>query len=607
MNPFTNRSITTLFFFFLSLFFTLPGRPVAAQDTTVPDTLSRAFYDSLRVRAEKRRLTSLLYDMIIVTPAPPGQAREKLASTTAYEAYEGRKIRNIEIIRLDAFGQNIDNPEGKTPSRAERLMNSTYTKTRRFVLSQNLVFKTGDTISSLELSDNERLLRRLPFIDDSRITVVPADSNYADIAVVVREKYPVGANLRIDDIRSGRVGVFTRNFVGLGHELEISAPYDYNEYDAPGIGLRYSINNIARTFSRLNMQFSDGLGTTHMGGTFSRDFVTSETRYAWSASVIFTRTNDEIDTMTVPAPLRFTRQDYRAARSFMLDRNTVTRLIVAGRYMHNNVFRRPSIDEFSYYRFQNYQSVTGSLAVSSQRFLNTSLIYSYGRTEDIPYGYMAELFLGREKNEFKWRNYAGGTVAYGNFFTGVGYLYAGAGISAFYNNGHTEQGMFQGSIRYFTPLARVGQSRVRTFINLNYARGFNRYSDEFLYFRDDGLIRGFRNDSLGGNTRITVSVEPVLFIHKPVIGFRFALFAFADAGLLSRGRQMGSDYYTVAALGGGVRIRNDQLVLNTLQLRIAWYPNSPPWSESSLLTANSIMRLRPPGFEPDPPGLVPYL
>jgi len=148
---------------------------------------------------------------------------------------------------------------------------------------------------------------------------------------------------------------------------------------------------------------------------------------------------------------------------------------------------------------------------------------------------------------------------------------------------------------------------MRTFINLNFCRGFNRYTDEYLYFRDDGLIRGFRNDSLGGNTRITVSVEPVLFVYKPVIGFRFALFAFADAGLLSRGRQMGSDYYTVAALGGGVRIRNDQLVLNTLQLRIAWYPNSPPWSESSLLTANSIMRLRPPGFEPDPPGLVPYL
>ena len=589
------------------MIFSLPAFNARAQDSSVPDSLSKAFYDSLKVKAERRRLTSLLYDMIIVAPATQGPAREELKSTRTYEAYEGKTIRSIEIIRLDAFGQDINDPEDKSPSRAERLMNSTYTKTRKFVLSQHLVFRKGDTVSALRLADNERLLRELPFIDDARITVVPADSNFADIAVVVREKYPVGINLRIDDLKSGRAGVFTRNFAGFGHELEISLPYNYNKYNTPGIGLRYSVNNIARSFSDLKMQFSDGLGTTLLGGVFSRDFVTSETKYAWSASVMFTRTNDGIDTMAVPAPLRFTRQDYWAARSFMLDRSSVTRLIITGRYMHNNVFRRPLIDDFSYYRFQNYRTVTGSLTVTSQRFINTSLIYSYGRTEDIPYGYMAELLLGRENNEFKWRSYAGLSVAYGNFFTGLGYLYAGAGISAFYNKGNTEQGMVQGSLRYFTPLARVGRSKVRTFMNLNFTRGFNRYSDECLYFRNDGLIRGFRNDSLSGNTRLALSFEPVLFINKPLIGFRFALFAFADAGILSRSEFMEDSFHAVTALGAGVRIRNDQLVLNTLQVRIAWYPNSPPWSESSWVTANSMVKLVPPRFEPDPPGLVPYL
>jgi len=589
------------------LIFSLPAFNARAQDSSVPDSLSKAFYDSLKVKAERRRLTSLLYDMIIVAPPTQGPAREELKSTRTYEAYEGKTIRTIEIIRLDAFGQDINDPEDKSPSRAERLMNSTYTKTRKFVLSQHLVFRKGDTVSALRLADNERLLRELPFIDDARITVVPADSNFADIAVVVREKYPVGINLRIDDLKSGRAGVFTRNFAGFGHELEISLPYNYNKYNTPGIGLRYSVNNIARSFSDLKMQFSDGLGTTLLGGVFSRNFVTSETKYAWSASVMFTRTNDGIDTMAVPAPLRFTRQDYWAARSFMLDRSSVTRLIITGRYMHNNVFRRPLIDDFSYYRFQNYRTVTGSLTVTSQRFINTSLIYSYGRTEDIPYGYMAELLLGRENNEFKWRSYAGLSVAYGNFFTGLGYLYAGAGISAFYNKGNTEQGMVQGSLRYFTPLARVGRSKVRTFMNLNFTRGFNRYSDECLYFRNDGLIRGFRNDSLSGNTRLALSFEPVLFINKPLIGFRFALFAFADAGILSRSEFMEDSFHAVTALGAGVRIRNDQLVLNTLQVRIAWYPNSPPWSESSWVTANSMVKLIPPRFEPDPPGLVPYL
>jgi hypothetical protein len=580
--------------------------PAGAQDSSVPDSLSRAFYDSLKVRAERRRLTSLLYDMVIVTPASAGVAREKMTSTSNFEAYSGRVIRKTEMVRLGAFGYDIENPQGKTPSRGEKLLNSTYTKTKKFVLRQHLLFRQGDTISPLELADNERLLRELPFIDDARITVIPADSNLVDIAVVVREKYPMGLNVRLDGLKSGEAGLFTRNFAGLGHEMEITVPYNYNKYNAPGIGIKYSVRNIASSFSDLNLQFSDGLGITRMGGIFSRDFVTSETKYAWSASAIFTSTTRGIDTMTVPAPLMYTWQDYWASRAFMLDRKSVTRLIATVRYMHNNVFSRPLIDDFSYYRLQNYQTLTGSIAVSSQRFINTSLIYSYGRTEDIPYGYMLELMGGREKNEFKWRNYGGITVSYGNFFTGIGYLYAGAGVSAFYNDGNTEQGMVQGTLRYFTPLARAGKSRIRTFMNLSYTRGFNRYTDECLYFRDDALIRGFRNDSLDGDTRLAISLEPVIFLPRPVIGFRFALFAFADAGVLAKEGFIEGGYQTIAALGAGVRIRNDQLVLNTLQIRFTWYPYTPPWSEESWITANSIVKLSPPRFEPAPPGITPF-
>lgn len=570
------------------------------------DTLARNFYDSLKVRAEKRKFTRLLYDMIVISSPSPGSAREKMTSTKNYEEYEGRVIRKREIIRLNAFGSNIDNPLDYDPSKLEMLMNSTYAKTRKFVLGQQLLFREGDTISSLDLADNERLLRELPFVEDATITVVPVDSNLVDVAVVVRESYPYGLNIGLSDIRSGVVKVYSRNFAGLGHELEISTPYNFNEYSVPGIGFRYAVRNIARSFSDLEMEFNDGLGTTRMGGVYSRDFVTSSTKYAWSASMKLTYTNEDLDTMDVPAPLRFIWQDYWAARSFMLDRNSVTRLIVTGRYMHNNVFRRPEIDDFSYYELQNYQIATASIAVSSQRFINTSLIYSYGRTEDIPYGYMIELLGGREKNEFKWRTYAGIKLSYGNIFTRFGYIYAGAGFSTFYNHESTEQGMVQASLRYFTPLFSAGRSKMRTFVNIHYTRGFNRYSDECLYLNNNAFIRGFHNDSISGGTRLTLSLEPVMFLHRPVVGFRFALFAFADAGVLVRDGFMNGGFYTVPALGAGVRIRNDQLVLNTLQIRLAWYPNSPPYSEKSWITADGLVRLRPPRFEPDPPGVTPF-
>lgn len=579
---------------------------LTAQDSANPDTISRAFYDTIRVRSEKRKLTSLLYDMLFVAPPSAGNVREKMRSTSRYDEFEGKVIRTRKVIRLDAFGTDIDNPVESDQSKADRLINSTYAKTRPFVLNQYLLFRAGDTVSSLEMADNERLLRELPFVEDARIIIVPADSNLVDVAVIIRENYPYGFGFQFDGIPSGIVKLYDKNFAGLGHELALTLPYDFDEYAYPGFGIRYAIRNIARTFSDLELDFSDGLGSTKMGGIYRRGFTTSDTKYAWSASIRLNYTSEDLDTMVTPEPLRFIYHDYWGARSFMLDRESVTRLIVSARYNSNNVFRRPAIDDHSYYRLQSYQLVTGSIAISSQRFINTSLIYSYGRTEDIPYGYMLELMGGRELNEFKYRNYAGLKASFGNIFTRFGYIYGGVSFSTFYNHGNTEQGLFETRLRYFTPLIKAGGSKIRTFVNLYYIRGFNRYTDEYLYLRNDDLIRGFRNDSITGNNRIIATFEPVLFTARPRLGFRFAIFAFADAGFLIRGALNSGDYNQIYALGAGVRIRNDRLVLNTIQIRLAWYPNLPAYSESSWITLDGIVRLKPPGFEPDPPGVITY-
>lgn len=568
--------------------------------------MSRAFYDSLKVRAERKKITGRLYDMLIVNPDRSGSARQRMTNTSALEPYQGMVIRKKEIIRLNAFGTNIDNPSENDPSRPEKFLNSTYTKTKKLILNKHLLFREGDTLSALRMADNERLLRELPFIDDARITAMPVDSNYVDIAVIVREKYPYGADVRINDISSGLIRAYDRNLAGLAHELTLSMPYDFDKYKYPGFGARYSVRNIARTFSNLDLEFKDGLGTTLARGVYSREFVSSETKYAWSASFIMTSTTEDLDTMMVPVPLNFTWQDYWAARSVMLDHNTVTRLILTARYVHNNVFSRPEIDDFSFYRLQSYKLFTGSIALSSQRYINTSLIYSYGRTEDIPYGYMIEFLGGRERNEFKYRTYAGMRISLGNVFTGVGYIYGGASFSTFFNHGQTEQGMLSATLRYFTPLVQAGRSKIRTFINVYYTKGFNRYTDEFLFLKNDDFVRGFRNDSISGCTRLAASLEPVMFINRSAIGFRFAVFAFADYGMLLTDSFRNGAWYPVPALGAGIRIRNDQLVLNTMQIRFAWYPNAPPYSRTSPVTANGTIRLRPPDFEPAPPGVIPF-
>ena len=46
-----------------------------------------------------------------------------------------------------------------------------------------------------------------------------------------------------------------------------------------------------------------------------------------------------------------------------------------------------------------------SAAFSRQKFYKTNLIYSYGQTEDIPYGLLINVTAGKEINEFKERIY----------------------------------------------------------------------------------------------------------------------------------------------------------------------------------------------------------
>ncbi len=79
--------------------------------------------------------------MLFVAPPAAGNSREKMKSTSRYDEFEGKVIRNRKVIRLNAFGTDIDNPLESDQSKADKLLNSTYAKTRPFVLNQYLVFR----------------------------------------------------------------------------------------------------------------------------------------------------------------------------------------------------------------------------------------------------------------------------------------------------------------------------------------------------------------------------------------------------------------------------------------------------------------------------------
>ena len=187
---------------------TIVPTPVNIEDKNI------IFFDSLKVRASRNQLTKKLYDFVIVHPDTSVNKRQFTGTSDAsYVKYSGKTIRKIIIQRLNVFGGNINNPSFDGANKIENILNLTHTNTNENIIRKNLLFNSGDEISPLILSDNERILRQLPYIDDARILVVPVSDNEADIYVFTKDVYSLGATYDYRGLKKGSLSVFDKKTV----------------------------------------------------------------------------------------------------------------------------------------------------------------------------------------------------------------------------------------------------------------------------------------------------------------------------------------------------------------------------------------------------------
>jgi len=569
-------------------------------------TRTRSFLDTLKTRASKYSITRKLFDFVIVNKATGTVSKAENSSDAVFLAHSGKIIRNITIRRLNVFGTDIDNPDLYVPNPTEKLLNKTHVNSNENLIRKYLLFHEGDTLSPLTLSDNERLLRNLPYIDDARVIAIPAEDGSVDVSVITKDVFSLGARADLKGIKKGSVTVFDENIFGTGQEFGIAVPW-YSLYpDSPGFGAGYRINNILSSFSNLDFYFQNGLGRRTYGFNLSRELVSSETRFAGGISLRRMSIYEDLESPIEPVPVKYTLQDYWLQRSFLLDRESVTRIVIGARYTNNNVFDHPFILPETYYDLQKYKLFLGSITFSMRKFYKANLIYSYGRTEDIPVGGSLNFTIGRENNEFKFRTYIGGSLSVGETLGALGYIQSSAGAGTFFNGANTEQGVFTIRTSFISRLYDIGNYRIRNFIKADYTRGFDRYRDEKLYFIKRNGFSGFNNDSIGNAQRLVVGFESVLFSPVNFYGFRFAGYFFADAGALYGLNERISDGVFLSSVGIGLRIRNDNLILNTFQIRFGYFPNPPRYSSTRPLIFSGEQLLEPVTFEPRPPSLLTY-
>ncbi|MGQ8336657.1 hypothetical protein ACUNWD_08910 [Sunxiuqinia sp. A32] len=544
---------------------------------------SELFYDSLKTKAYRHRLTWFIYKNLVV--------ESKDDQTDLNKAYEylsslnGKTIAKIEVQALDVFGPTFADTSQVIESKLGQWANSLHTKTNLNIIRKNILLNEGDVFDADKVLDNERIIRSLPYIRDVRFVVTQDYLNPDQVNVLVLSKdvFSFGIAGNFDGIESASLEMYNQNIWGMGHQISAKMVGHVDKEPYVGFEGFYTINNIGGNFVDFSVGYVNTYKREGAGFICEKPFIRSTTRLAGGVSLFRLQRADRLiedDPVETEFPLDYRYLDLWGGYAFQLnqgDPDKNMQLAFSSRMRQYSFFDRPEPDPQNNQYFANSDFYLASVSLSKRTYIRDYLVYSYGITEDIPRGFLHEWTIGYDDNEFNKRWYSHLFFSSGNFIKYKPcYLYGSVGIGGYIYGRHFEQGLFELNGNYISRLFQVGSQRARQFIRLNYMLGIRRFDLEDLYLRYKIGIRGFESDEAIGKQRLSLNLETVLFQNREILKFNIALFGFADLGIIGSNKELifKQDYY--GGIGAGIRLRNESLVFRTLQLRLAYYPNHPP-------------------------------
>lgn len=539
------------------------------------------FYDSLAVRANKKKVTGWIYDVLVSPPRP--YVDKKALALDYFSPFAGKIIAEIDIQSLDVFGPSLRDTSKQAKHWAEKAANAIHTKSNLKSLKRRLLFQIGDVLDPEIMYENERLIRNLPYIRDSKI-FVEQDSVYpglVNVLVVTKDRFSFGVSGGVNGTSSGDFKIYNRNIFGVGHELSVRFVGHLQRQPYLGLETFYSINNIAGKYLDVRVGYLNTYRREGYSIHAQKPFYLPSTKWAYGAHFdrMF-RTEEFVhtDTALLRIPLNVLNYQFWGGRGINISprREHRTQLIFSAGVNHWKYFEKPALANGNENYFANQTLYMAGLSLSQRRFIQDQLIYSYGIIEDIPEGFKNELLYGYNVNPLGNRHYVHFLTSNGNLLLSrSGYIFMSAGIGGYLNKGSFEEGQIQGDLSFISRLYKPGRRRLRFFADASYTLGIRRYKIENLTLDRFDHIRGFDSDIAVGKQRLNLKLEHVMFFPRQYYKFNMALFAFADLGFIGSNQKLilNEDFYS--GIGFGMRLHNENLVFETIRLRFAFYPFFP--------------------------------
>lgn len=576
-------------------------------------------YSRLKTRMNKSKMGGKLYGFVFRDVYNSNSKKVELngLETNPFQVYEGKIITSVRIQQLEVLGGSVNDTTRKGSRIGEFLSKTLHTNTQEKVIRNSfLLFKEGDQVNPQRLKDNERLLRANPIIHDARILVLdsnPAD-NFVDIVVVVQDVWSLNIVAGFSSFNDFQLGIEEKNSRGMGNSFLNKVTWKKNDpYKSFGFRSIYTIPYIGNSFITGQVSVISEKDLTEFSGSLSRPFLTVETKNAGAFEVGYFKereykklkiNNIEKDYIY---QVGYFYSDIWYGRAFKTNFGSKNqRLILAARRSSYNFMTRPDVSADSNKIYWDRKTVLGSIGYSTRNYRRDILIYGFGRTEDVPIGDLVSVTYGREQTEFGSRNYGGIQFAKGLYLPKYkGYVYSLVNFGTYFNGKKADQGTLNIQQSYFTPLTKLGKAQTRHFVDLGFTYGINRDDLDYLNISGKEGILGVNSSGLRGDKRLTLGIESVLFSRRSLVGFRIAYFTFANFGLVSLKGQSLFSSKLYNGFGLGMRIRNENLTINTFQVRIGFYPNIPDISSPWRFAFDGIRPYRLRDFDISAPTIIP--
>jgi hypothetical protein len=524
-----------------------------------------------------------------------------IASLTSYA---GKRINSITIEQHN-FLSSIDSKESNLKDIFSKIGNKLQSNSKKRAIRENIFFKEWDIFDPSIIAYNEKWLRDLSYIQDAKILamITPYDTNQVDVIVVTKDLFSYGGELLINNKDAYAAKLNNLNFLGTGNSIQVNQNFENQRSPKSGWGYDVGLSNFLGTFISINA------GVNQFGNNISNNVLSARKNYIsvqrpilhpnskWLGGMEYLETENENvfpgkwDTI-FDQQLNYNLKHkdiwigYQLTKQSKRIKLNEYKQFIQYRYLENDFKARPI--DYLLQLDRNYQNLKAnflSFTLVRQSVYRTRYLYGLGRYEDLPIGQSLTWTTGYSQIEKDRSAYLGFKFEQYKLSKKENYNHVIANIATSYINKSLQDIRFLSSLEQFSKLKYLNNGlRYRQILNLSFTQTLKNKYNEALRINSIFGIPQLNREQIKGGTRLSANWETVLYNNRAIWGFKSAPFVF---GNLTYIRALGNpilkgDIYT--AIGSGMRIRNENLIFGTIELKGFYFPRTnqqvSPWNFS---------------------------